>query len=654
METYTISQFMFKPWNVWPCSENETFKVELQDGVVFETNTAKMEVSSMFWEFYKHYKLLKTKPEHFITKAPISNKDIETLQSIFIKDIHETYKSRGYCKEEKWKILESVCEKIYNTSILEYGEYLVSAGSMELSEIYNHPEITKIRNNIKKNSRSIMDAQKKTLQIMKTCPTLDRNPFIIDLRTGNVKSEQFLQVILIRGFNTDLDDYIYKVPIMGNYFKGLTDPAEVLMESTLSGKALLHQGTPLEQTEYANRMIQQSSAHVDLLIKGDCGSQSYAKMKVSTDLFNVMSGLHYLGEHGKLKILTEDDDDLIGTTQEFRVAFYCKYRDQQCVCETCYGELAHSVPYGSNIGTIAATNSNSEVSQRVLKVKHSEDSADIEPINITNRAMEYINLSEDGEDIHVDQSLGVRDIKILVPTIPKDKINYGSKIPVLNKNDISEGNIFTITEFDTISFEHPSEDGKRPISYHISVSRGNRRASLSVEFLNYMIDEGITVNDRGVYVVSLKNWNHNNPVFKLPRLHLSMRDFANEVLTFIRSSSADTSTNLSQSKQLRQYDDPTIALVDLAELFNSKVTVHMTHISVVMLSMMVSRDGSYGYSTPPLGVPTRFATYNEIQTNRSLGSLFAYQGGYAQINCTIGQPLNRERPPHLYDPLLIP
>ncbi len=654
MQTYNVGQFMFKPWSQWPCGENEKFKVELVDGTTFETNTAKMEVSSMFWGFFEKYKLLKARPEHFIQDVPISNKDIQNLQSTFIRDIHETYKSRGYCKEEAWKVLEETSESVYNTTILEYGEYLVSAGSIELSEIYNHPEITKIRNGIKKNSKSITKAQKDTMKIMRTCPTLSRNPFIIDLRTGNVKAEQFLQVILIRGFNTDLDDYIYKVPIMGNYFAGITDPAEVLMESTLAGKALLHQGAPLEQTEYANRMIQQTSAHVDLLIKGDCGSKSYAEMKVTSDLFSVMDGLYYLDSNDRLKPLTQEDDHLIGETVKFRVPFYCGYRHMQCICETCYGDLAHSIPYGSNIGTIAATNSNSEVSQLVLKVKHSEDSADIEPIHISSRAKEYIFSSEDGEDIHLNQRLGLEGIKLLISTSPKDKILYGSRLPVLKPEDMTDDNIHNITEFDSVTFEHPAEDGKRPMRYHVDVSRGNRRSALTIEFIQYMASQECKINDNGVYEVSLTDWNYNNPVFRLPRLHLSMRDFSNEVLTFIRSSSDSTSTNLSQSKQLRHYDDPTRALIDLATVFNSKVPVHMTHISIVMLAMMVSRDGSYGYLTPPLGVPTRFATYNEIQTNRSLGSLFAYQGGYSQINTTITQPLNTVRPPHLYDPMLLP
>lgn len=656
MQTYRIEQFMHKPWDQWPCKENERFAVELQDGVVFTTDTAKMELSSTMWQFYKDYKLLKAVPEHFVQHAPVSNKDIQALQSRFIKDIHRTYHPRGYNKEDAWLSLQATSEEIYNKCILEHGEYMVSAGAPEQAEVYFHPEIVKIREGIKPNSKSIVAAQKAALKVMKTCPTLARNPFIIDLRTGNVKAEQFLQIVLVRGFNTDLDGHIYRVPIMGNYFAGITDPAEVMMESTLAGKALLHQGAPLEQTEYANRMIQQSSAHVDLLIQGDCKIANYSELEITPSLFERMLGKYFIDtDNGdQLRPLEEEDGDLVGRKFKFRTAFYCGFRHYQAVCETCFGDLAHSIPHGQNLGTVAATNSNSEVSQAVLKVKHSEDSADIEPILISARAAEFIHLSDDEEDIHVNKSVGERGIKLLISTVAKNKLMLGSKLPVMDFMNISENDIHNITEFDMVSVEVPAvDDTKRPTRYHIAVSRGNRRSSLTVEFLNYMGRSGAKINDDGAYEVDLAKWDHTLPVFRLPRLHLSMQDFAREVLTMIRSGSETSGRDLSKTAQLRDYTDPTRALVDLTELFNSKVTVHMTHVEVVMLSMMVSRSGEYGYNTPPLGVPTRFATYTEIQTNRSLGSTFAYQGGAEQVNRNIQQSLNTDRPQHLYDPLLM-
>lgn len=650
---YKIEQFMFKDWESWPVDENELFTVVLQDGVEFEINTAQMELSSMMWDFFKEYKLLNARPDHFIRKAPISNKDIQELQSVFIKDIHYTYRKRGYCKEQLWKVLERTCENIYNTTILEYGEYLIGAGTIELAEIYYHPRLVEIRKNLKGNPVSIAEGQKEAMEVMMTCDTLKRNPFIIDLRTNNVKAEQFLQIVLVRGFNTDLAGNIFPKAIMGNYFSGITDPAEVLMESTLAGKALLHQGAPLEDTEYANRMIQQTSAHVDLLFHGDCGSEVYSEMEVSAHLFDVMLGLYYK-DGSKLRSLDEEDIHLVGKTLKFRVPFNCKWRHMNGVCETCYGDLAHSIPYGTNLGTVGATNSNSEVSQQVLKVKHSEASTDIEPIQISPRAREFIHLSESGEDIHVNKDLSERGIKLLISTVMKGKVLQGSRLPIVEPHEIRENNIHNVTMFDTVTFQIPPvEEGKQPIGYHVAVSRGNRRGSLTVEFLKYILDNDMRVNDNGSYEVDLSKWDYRKPVFRLPRQHLSMSDFAKEVLEFIQSTSDSSGRHLSRNPQLKDFDDPTRALVELTTLFNSKTTVHMTHIAVVMLSMMIARDGSSGYHTSPLGTPARFATYNEVQNNRSLGSLFAYQGGAVQINERLHQVLSTDRPPHLYDPLLM-
>lgn len=654
-KTYKIEQFLGRSWDQWPVRENESFTVILRSGATFQTNTARMEVSSAFWGFYKSYKLLVARPEHFILSAPISNGDIQDIQSRFVRDIHETYVGVGYCKEKVWRILEETIEALYNNTILEYGEYLVSYGSLEFGEIYRYPPIAKIRENIKNSPKSIVDAQKAVIEILRTDPELARSPLVIDLRTNNIKMEQFLQTVLTRGYNTEIDGHIYSKPIRGNYFQGITDPAEVLMESTLAAKALLHQGQPLEQTEYANRRIQISAAHVDFLINADCGSTVYADVELEGGLFTQMEGMNF--KDGEvLRPLTDKDRHLIGTRVKMRLPQYCKFRDQQAVCEVCYGELAHSVPYGSNIGTIAATNSISQVSQRVLKVKHSEDSADVEEINISPAEREFIRLSEDGLQILLIKELVKRKITMRLDSVSRTKLLVASRLPILALKTVTKDNAPDLTEFDRVSFSVPDLDStKRPIVYHVSVSRGSRRAYLTADFIKYMIRQGCSVGDDGYYEVDLSGWDFSKGAFELPRVHMDMRDFASEVVAFLQSSSSGTSSrNLGPMPRLNQYDDPTMALLDLSRLINSKVNVHITHISILVLMCMVDRDSQHDFRTPPLGVPTRFATYNELMTGRSLGAFFAYQGAAKELDSGIEQALNINRSQHLYDPMLVP
>lgn len=658
MATYKFEQFLNKEWSEWPVLENELFKVALRSGDVFEMTTAQMELSSAFWKFFRQYKQLEARKEHFITKAPISNNDITDVQSRFTRDIHESYGYGNYCKEDMWKIIDETAELVYSICILEYGEYVRGYGSKEFSELYEYPPLKEIRDSLRATSKSISEAQKVTLHILRTDPALSRNPIVVDLITNNIKAEQLLQTILVRGFNTDIDSHIYSTPIMGNYFAGILDPAEVMMESTLAAKALLFQGAPLEQTEYANRRLQQSSAHVDFLIDGDCGSTVTSDIEITAKRFTFMLGLQYRNPKSSTgwSFMLDEDTHLIGTHQHFRHPFNCGYRDKQAVCSACYGELAHSIPYGSNIGTVASTNSISQVSQAVLKVKHSEDSTDIEDINITEAERDFISLAGNGEHIMLNSTLGKRGVQLVLNASAKGKELAASRVPILQLDDLEDtSNASKFTQFEKVTFLVPSEDkNKRPVGYHVTVSRGTRKSYLTTKFLHYIISNGFRTQDDGKYYIDLDMWDASKPVFELPRQHLNMKDFAAEVVVFIQSSrTGESNRHLGQLPQLGHYLDTTEALMDLADLVNSKVKVHLSHLSVVVLAMAVPGDKLRNYHTPPLGVPVRFAKFGDIMNNRSMGALFAYQGAGTQLNTSITQYINRDRPPHLYDPILL-
>jgi len=94
-------------------------------------------------------------------------------------------------------------------------------------------------------------------------------------------------------------------------------------------------------------------------------------------------------------------------------------------------------------------------------------------------------------------------------------------------------------------------------------------------------------------------------------------------------------------------------LLDLHELISSKVSVHFTHVAIVMLSMMVAKNNGNDWSIPPIEVPVKFAKYDQIINGGSLGPLFAYQGG-RKILEDIDQYMNTNRMPHLMDPMLLP
>lgn len=655
MATYRIEQFLLKDWKDWPVEENEKFSVELKSGETFETNTGRMEVSSTFWSLFENFKRLEAKPAHFIQTYIISNRDIENINNAFIRDIYDSYEASEFCKEELWLLLDRVSTNIYNMVIDEYPEYVGGYSSPEFNELYQYPPIKEVRDAILPNPKSISTSQKKVIKILLTDDNLKYHPIVIDLRTSSVKMEQFLQIILVRGFNTDIDSHIYRKPILANYFKGITDPAEVMMESTLAAKALLFQDGPLKQTEYANRRLQLSAAHEDLLITGDCGQTANNVVEVTEARFKGLLGMMYLLD-GKLTPLREEDLHVIDTSLTFRMPHSCGYRDKQCVCSTCYGELSHSIPYGTNIGVTASTNTISVVSQSVLKVKHSEDSTDIESIVLTEAEQDFVALNETGEHIHVTDDVKLTKGVIVLNARARGKDSNASMIPIVTPDMVEDGiDVSKLTQFEKITFNIPRTDGSgRSDSYHVTVSRGMRKSYLTNVFIRYILANDFKVEDDGKYYISLEHWNTDLPVLELPRQHLNMRDFASEVVTFIQSSKSNASArHLGTLPQLSHYDQPTEALVDLYDLVTSKISVHMSHLSVLLLSMMVRRGNVTDYSTPPITEPTQFARYEDIMSKRSLGGLFAYEKGAAQMNRRLEQYLNNDRPPHFLDGALL-
>lgn len=653
---YAVRELFDTPEHLWPCAPLEEFILEFEDGRELVTTTYRTQVSKKLWLPHEHYEDLAINLDHHIGNGPLSNNKIQDVQSAIVEAVHDTYGETGYNREELWRHGYYSSNRLYNESIVEFSEYIRGSSSFDFSELYEHPPIKEAREMaIAEGTKlAIEKAYDKAKRVLEKDPAIARNVIVSDIRAGLLKMEQLLQILVVRGFNTDIDGYVYNVAILGNYFAGIHDPAEALMESTLAAKAIIHTGAPLEQTEYGNRKMQFTSAQVDLLIMNDCGSRVLSDMLITKERFKGLDGMFYLDrDTNKFVALRDKDVHLLDTVQSFRTPFNCAWRHHNCVCRTCYGLLAYNIPFGANIGHIASTMTQSEISQQVLKVKHSEASAASDPIVITEEERPYILPGAESNMIRLNPRLADKGIKLLLRSGARDGVINGSKLPIIRRNDIKEGmNAARFSQFRDVTFEIPS-DSKQPVRYHVSVSRGARIAYLTEDFLKFFVRGTHKIHDDGFYHIDLNDWNFDNPAFELPNRHGSMKDFAAEVEGMIRSTRDSSNRHLGRLKQLAAYDDPTEALLDLYEMISAKVSVHMTHVSVVMLSMMVSKTRYGDFRIPPLGEPTRFAKYDHVISGRSMGPFFAYQGGRKLLE-TIEAYQVMERPQHLLDPLLMP
>lgn len=644
------------PRHQWPCKDLEKFTLIFDDGDSMVTNTYRTEDSYRIWSIHARYNRLRIYKRHHIGAGSLSNDRLQDIMSAIVEDIHDLYhEDHNYNREEVWRTIYQTMQKLYNEWSTEYSPYVRGANSFTYDELYYYPAIAAIRAEglADPTDINIDDCYAKAAEVLMKDPLLTRNTVVSQLRAKIVKMEQLLQILLFRGFNTDIDSHRYPRPILGNYHAGIIDAAEAAMESTLAAKAIIFTGQPLEQTEYANRKMQFSSHQVDLLVMSDCGSDYYGEIEITPGRFKDMDGLYYLDEEkNKLVPIRLRDTHLIGETRKFRLPFYCKYRHHNCICKTCYGLLAHNIPYGFNLGHLASTMTQSVISQRVLKVKHSEASGSIERINISTAEREYIAHASSPNEIRLNPAMKGRGVKLLLKANAHQGLLNASRLPTMKPSHVTDAAAAArLSQFKDITFTVPAaEEGKNPVGYHVAVSRGGRLSYLTSDFLRYFMEKKFRIHDDGYYHIELDDWDFKKSAFALPNRQTSMKDLAAEIEVFIRSTRDSSQRHLGGLKQLKHYEDPVEALLDMHELIaeGAKVPVAFTHCAVVMTSMMVGRYETVNMAIPPLGEPTRFGKYDQIMQYRSFGPLLAYQGGAAALN-DIDQYMHTDRQQHLMD-----
>ncbi|MNP89051.1 hypothetical protein D3C85_14470 [compost metagenome] len=680
----------------WPLPD-EKLEVEFDDGVL-ETNTRRMILSWFCWELHRKFPLTPLNKSHYVGNGfPSADMVPKTISNI-IYDLHYTYFSdyhpdirdhdAVYDRENAWRVVKDVGNEIYNVLSINLEEWQVSINAFHLDELFWHPPIAAIRDKIEETQISISHSLDATAEILMKDPALLHNPIIRGLRSKQIKMGQFLQIVMCLGFRDDLDQTIFRKPVTVGFYEGLTTLHDIMIESCSAKKALMFTKKPLQIVEYFNRKMQLSTVVVDKLIWDDCGSDKYSEIYVDSVILPHLEGKLYQGPNGKLVPVRHDDYKLVGKSIHMRSAFNCRYRGDGSVCRVCFGELAWSIPRFTSLGHTCATELCREGSQRTLSVKHLDGSSMVEVIEIPDEYLPYIGVCAANTDTESDEERAVRemwernvDSDLLGEDIPTNAnesslIKFNSRIhkmkPILVLKSTSDKNIENATNLVNISKDTNIKNlnihrftafrevllkivnlRDEATEIYVPVSQGSRLGSLTRLMLDYIQQNGYTIDENGDFSIDLSNWDFSSPAFSLPRRHASTLDFMAEVEAFIRSPSKKSERNGFAGRMLTSYTDPVTALVEFSDLVNSKLRVNVAHLEVILLSLMRPADDPDDYNLPPYDRPIKFEEHRRLIQERSAGQIFAYERQPDYIE-DVGAYSPHKRTPGLLDPFLFP
>lgn len=638
-------------WNYWGEGALEKFNLVFDDGVV-TTNVGRTAFSRYHWELLQQFPEVPVlKSYHFTAGMPSVDTSLDLFSNI-VKQIHTTYKNQ-FNYEELWRKVYQQVNALYNSGIVEMEAFQIGGTALDLLRVYKHPDVWAANSTVKPNKTSIKTTQDTIAKVIMTAPELDDNHYVRLARSKAVKLDQFCQIIGPRGWMTELTSEMFKHPITRGYFQGIISLHDSLIESRSAAKSLYFNKKPLRDVEYFNRKMQLLVSVVHTLVYEDCGTSGYLETRVDANLFKGLEGMNFFDEEQQLwrPIYLEERSKIVGKTLKVRAAMFCRYRGSGTVCSTCFGEISWSIPYKTNLGHVSATEMCQEGSQLVLSVKHYDGSAVAMDVNISDYEKQFIVQGSDTGLLQLNSSLQrYQNVTLMLEAKPKGVAEGASGISDIRRvEDLENVSAHRLTSFTEASLELEDEDGDK-VYETVTVSSGPRLGSLTLEFLRYALDGRYVIGDDNYYHVDMSDWDYSQDVFTIPLRHMNTLDYMSEIEAFLRSSSDNKKSKMiSKGKRLVDYTSAQEALLDLYEMTSQRLSVNVTHLSVILLSFMRGVDD---YRLPEYDAPARFETYNKLLENRSHGQLMFYEGQPKAL-MDVNSYLRDNRPQGLLDPLLM-
>jgi hypothetical protein len=631
--------------------------IVFDDASEVKSKAKKVIVSSYFWDIFRHYSQTKITSKHHIDSIlkgnPLTSNTHIDMLAVINRDVELAYNLHlPIEKEHLLAMIHDVSNNIFNEVTKLSETHVTSIDILDFIEVIEHPVIKKTNDETTADPNSISNNYKTILGVIANDPSLANNALVKAVKNKMVNANQVCQCVAVRGFPTEVDGTILKVPILTNYTRGMNTLYEFIADSRSAAKALYFAEAPLQDAEYFARRLQLLSMVVERIDYADCGTTERVQWRVAPPSYDDKGNMVYPGDlafmigkfyndsvTGEEKEINGKEDHLWNTVIKMRSVLYCKTGDPHSVCEKCFGGLSRNVSRFANLGHLCSATMTQQTSQSVLSTKHLDASSVSASIVLNEVSGKFLSTNRAKNAYLVRKELKDKNVKMVVS---RDEVI--GLTDILSIDDVQNINPIRISAIECIEISHSVKNEVIPFSMPIFVNQGNRKALLTTEFLSYLKTHRWETDSKNNFVFDLKDWNFSLPVMKLREMEYSYSDHSHQIAKVIESSMKNITDRSNPHS-------PVSTLQELFSLVNTKLNVNIAALEVIIYASMVPSKDSYdmarNHQSPTLGVA------DMIIKNRSLAPAYAYEDQWQ----TLTSPRSffmLDRPDSVFDVQLLP
>ena len=467
--------------------------------------------------------------------------------------------------------------------------------------------------------------------------------------SGMVNINQLRQLFGSRGYLTEINSKIFKIPMVNSFTMGFANMYEALIESRAGAKALYLSTNAIRQSERRAREFQLAIMPVEEIVYGDCGNRDYMEFYVRPkdaeykgDLRNLI-GSKYLNENGEWETITPEHTHLEGKTIKLRSVLHCKLRNKKQVCSACYGELTYGLFKHSNLGHINVTYITQRISQSLLSTKHLLKSANATEIAVDPKTAEYFVL-KDQDKLFIKPTLLGRKTRRLYIYIPQNQAFGLRSIENLNLLNV---NLAKVSRIRFLELVVKDKNGIILERTPVKIAVGKRAGHLTLKFLNYIKNGHLDV-DEDYYVVDVTELNKKIPIIKYEQAEFDFNALSDEFASLITSRKY-----ISDGKRIRSEYTAEVLVQKAFDLLNKKLDINIKKIEMLVYGFTAYDLNNNNFDLARNSKYLDVAKLSHVITHRSIGGSYGWTKQHKQV-LTPFMFIRENKPDHPLDVLFKP